>query len=281
MEQRLGTTLVNARSLAGVGTTLAFPEWSLTVDLGVCTPAALRTDLVALTHAHADHMSGVAQYLGVRALFGMKPCRFVVPEASEADFRAVIEALGRLQGRPFECTIEAARPGEDIALTTTLWLRPFPVRHNVPANGYVVLRRVRKLKPEFVDLPPQELERLRQDAPDQVFDLVETPLAAVAGDSLAEGVPFNDPLVRSAQTLFLDCTFVDARRTVEHAHLGGHAHLVELVPLLSGLGCEHIVLYHFSQIYRPDEIEAALRAAFPEDFGRRVHCILPVSEDRL
>ena len=281
MDERIDKVLVNARSLGGIGTTLSFPEMSLSIDIGVCTPAALRTSTVALTHAHADHMAGLHTYLAVRRLFGMASPRVVVPEAVLPGLRACIDAFGALQGRPFEYDLVAARPGEDIELRKDLWLRPFPVRHAVPSLGYVVFRRSSKLRPEHRHLTGPQIARLKEDPAARLFDEVLDPLLAVTGDTTADGLPFSDPLVREARVLFVEATFVGDRHAVDAAHLGQHVHLDELAPMLRGLACKAIVLYHFSQTYRVDEVRAEVAARLPPEVAGRVRLLLPAEEDRL
>ncbi len=273
--------LVRARSLGGIGTTLSFPEMDLTIDLGICTPAALRTRTVALTHTHADHLSGLPMYLGVRRLLGMNPPRLIAPEAMVMALQDLVATLGVLQGRAFEVRLDAARLGEDLPLGGPLFLHPFAVGHPVPSLGYVVVRRVQKLREEFVGLPSDEIVRLRQEREGEMFRTVDEPLVAVTGDSEAAGMDLDDPLVRSARLLFIEATFLDERRDLAHVHAGGHSRLDELLPRLERLDCGTIVLYHFSQVYRNHEVVEAVQGRLPTTLQGRVRLLLPEEGDRL
>lgn len=281
MDDTIEGIRVRARSLGGIGTTLSFPEMDLSVDLGVCTPAALRTRTVALTHTHADHLSGLPMYLGVRRLLGMGPPRLIVPDPMVGPLRDFVATLGILQGRPFEVQVDGARLGEDLALGGGLFLHPFEVGHTVPSLGYVVVRRVRKLKDEYAGLPSAEIVRLRRERDHEMFRLVDEPLVAVTGDSLADGMDLEDPLVRTARVLFIEATFLDERRDLPHAHAGGHSRVDEVLPRLERVECPAIVLYHFSQIYKNDEVLAAVRERLPASLDGRVRLLLPEEGDRL
>lgn len=281
MDERVEGILVRARSLGGIGTTLSFPEMDLSVDLGVCTPAALRTEAVALTHTHADHLSGLPMYLGVRRLLGMTSPRLIAPDPMVGPLRELVATLGVLQGCPFEVRVDGARLGEDLPLGGPLFLHPFAVGHPVPSLGYVVVRRVRKLREEFVGLPSAEIVHLRRERDQEMFRVVDEPLVAVTGDSLADGMDLDDPLVRTARVLFLEATFLDDRRDLAHVHAGGHSRLDEVLPRLGRLECGTIVLYHFSQIYKTDEVVGAVRERLPASLGGRVRLLLPEEGDRL
>lgn len=281
MDERIEGILVRARSLGGIGTTLSFPEMDLSVDLGVCTPAALRTGTVALTHTHADHLSGLFTYLGVRRLFGMASPRLIAPKSMIVHLDDLIRTLGVLQGRPFEIELVGAELGQDIYLGNHLYLHPFAVVHPVPSLGYVVVRRVRKLRDEYLKVPSREIARLRQESESELFRVVDEPLVAVTGDSSARGMDLDDPLVRTARLLFIETTFLDERRDIAHIHAGGHARLDEVLQRLSHIECGTIVLYHFSQIYRTEEVVSAVRERLPPALEGRIRLLLPEEGDRL
>ena len=279
MRDRFEGILVDGRSLGGIATTLAFPEMALTVDIGVCTPAALRTATVAITHTHADHVAGLHQYLAIRRLYGMAAPRLIAPKAALPILQSHIEVIGALQGRPFEPEVIGLGHQDECDLGRNLVLRAFEVTHSarIPCLGYVVLRRQKKLKQEYRGLNSAEIIRLKDKA--DLFELRDDPLVAVTGDAVAGA--FSEPLAQRARVLFMECTFVGGGRDVEAAHVGGHVHLNELVPLLSTITSPVIVLYHFSQIYRSLELQEHLNARLPAEELRRVRFLLPEEGDRM
>jgi len=275
---------VDARSLGGIATTLSFPEMALTVDMGVCTPAALRTATLALTHTHADHVSGLHQYLGVRRLFGMAAPRIVAPAEALPALTACIDAMGALQGRPFEPEVVGVRPGDEVALGgNRLFLRAFPARHSdrIASVGYLVIRRVTRLREAYLGLSGPEIARRKAEPGADLFEVVDDPLVAVTGDTTAQGLADLDPAARRARVLFVEATFVGDRHDLEAARLGGHVHLDELVPLLRGVEARTIVLYHFSQTYRVSELVDAVANRVPAELAGRVRLLLPEEGDRL
>jgi|GEM_PF-187163 len=259
---------VRAVSRGGICTTLTFPEFDLTVDLGVQTKAASRTSTIALTHTHTDHIAGLPMYLGTRNIRQQPRPRIIVPADMAPTLRTFIETLETLQGGPLNYTIVPIHQHEEIALGKDLVLRAFGTVHRVPSTGYVVIRRRQKLRDEYVGLPPKEVARLRKERGDALFRLDEQPIVAVTGDSTASGMDLEDPYVRNAKVLFVEATYLEdfGRDTAEDR---GHARVDELFPRLAEHPAERIVLYHFSERYTAEQI-AALRTRLPSDLARRV-----------
>ncbi len=281
MERRIADILFDARSMGGIGTVVSLPELSVSVDIGLCTPAALRTETLLLTHGHADHLAGLATWLGVRRLYGMRPGRVVVPAGILEPMRRLVDVLGELQRRPYDVELVGVEPGGECVLGNGLVARTFAVDHGVPGVGWALVRRVAKLRPEFHGLPGARIAELKQSPEHDLFQTRDEPLVAVTGDTMVAGLDVQDPLVADARVLFIESTFVDDRRTVAHAHVGGHSHLDELALVLQRVRARAIVLYHFSQIYRPGEVEAAVAARLSPDVISRIHLWLPEEGDRL
>jgi ribonuclease Z len=57
---------VHGISVAGEQTTITVPEFDLTFDMGQCTRASLATPLIALSHAHMDHVGGLPYWFSQR-----------------------------------------------------------------------------------------------------------------------------------------------------------------------------------------------------------------------
>ncbi|MGM0577334.1 MAG: MBL fold metallo-hydrolase [Myxococcota bacterium] len=228
------------------------PEWKLAIDVGRGHRDALRCDHLALTHTHMDHAAGLPYLLALRQLYRMAPPTVYVPAQMADAVRELIAAWDRIQRFESRYHLVAAEPGARYPLRRGLELVPFRTYHPVPSLGYSVIHTVDKLKAEYHGVPGPEIARLRKSGV-EVTAPVERRLLSVTGDTLPE-VLERSPHVADAATLLIECTFLDDRKDYDDCRAGGHVHLRDLLERADRLVCDHLVLSHFSQIYRWHEI---------------------------
>jgi ribonuclease Z len=268
----LAGTLIDALSVGGLETCIQIPKWKLAFDIGRCPRKAVFRETILFTHAHMDHMGGVAFHAATRGLMHLAPPTYVVgPENAEA-LAGFLEAARRLDRSDLACTIVPVGPGGEYALTQNLIATPFRAVHVVPTQGYGIWERRNKLKAAYRDLPGETLRDLRQ-AGEPITEQVDVPLLAFTGDTRIELVE-REEVVRTAKVLVMECTFVDERVSVEKARESGHVHLFELAEKASLFENEAILLTHFSARYKAAEIEAALDKHLPPALRERVTALV-------
>ncbi len=259
---RAGEFTVGGFSLGGVETAVVVPELRLAIDVGRGRQALVRCDHLALTHTHMDHAGGVPYLLALRQLYGMAaPTLYVPAQAAEA-FKAMLAAWEKVQRYPLGGPVIATEPGERYPIGRDTWLVPFRTYHPVPSNGYQVVRAKKRLRAEHIGRPGPELADMKRRGL-VIEEIVEHAVLAVTGDTLVEVVE-KQPHILEADTLVLECTFLDGRKQLADARAGGHVHLDELMPFASAFRNRQLVLSHFSQLYRADEVPGLL-ARFAEN----------------
>jgi ribonuclease Z len=264
-----GPYTIRGISVGGVYTSLAVPELGLLFDAGASPRSLASIDTILLSHGHVDHVGALPALLGIRALHGkMKPPRIVMPAEIVDDLRAGLTSLSKLQRWPLEIEAIGMNPGDELALRPDLLVRAVRTFHPVPSLGYIVVRKVAKLKPELLGLPGAEIAARRR-AGEDVNTFEERAEFAYVTDTLVSVLDHAPELLKT-RVLVVEATFLDERKTIEAARAGCHIHLDEIIERAALFENEHIVLMHFSQLYRPDEISALLTARLPEGLRKRV-----------
>ena len=161
-EVSAGQYRVRGVSVGGVYTSLQVPELDAVFDVGVGLRSMAATPQLFLSHAHADHVGGLATLLGIRGMMQAKPPRVFVPEASRTDLSAAMDSYSALQRYELSVDWVGVKPGDEFEVRAGCFMRVFRTHHVVPSVGYQFLRKVQKLKPEFHGLPGPEIARRRK-----------------------------------------------------------------------------------------------------------------------
>jgi len=266
---QLGNLTVGGSSTGGVETSLFVKEWSLCFDMGICPGSHVPMNHVLLTHGHLDHIGALPAYLGQRQLYGLKPAQLFIDERHVDTLSRALDAFGTLQQGPLPFELTGVTPGEKITLRKGLSFIPFRSAHRVPTTGYTLYEEKTKLREAYLNLPGEEIARLREEGQEDLFEHLAIPTVTYPGDCLFDTVLAQDS-VRKSRVLFLECTFFDDKKDVAHARLGGHIHFDEICDHADVFENEHIVLMHFSQIYESAEIRNIVNARLPESLRGRV-----------
>jgi ribonuclease Z len=258
-------------SIAGHESFYKLPGFRTLLEFGRAPDDVVGYSTVCVTHGHLDHIAGLAHFASRRRLQDLPPARVFVPADAAAPIAQWIQACETLERIAYRLEVIPSQAGDRIALRNDLELTVLPGRHRVPAVGYLFSEVKQKLRDEFAGLPGSEIARLRARGT-EVTRREEVPLLAYPGDC---GADIFDavPQLFSARVLLLECSFLwaeDRERAREYAHI----HLDDVVSRAELFENEAVVLTHFSQRYRPDEIREALHA-LPEPLAARVVAFLP------
>lgn len=259
---------LRALSVGGLETCHWLPRWRVAFDIGRCPLPVVDCRTVLFTHAHMDHLGGIAYHTATRALRRQPAPRYIVPPHCVDDLGRLFDAWRALDRSDMEHELIPLGPGEQHVLENGLVARPFRSPHSAPCQGYGLWSRKEKLRPEFHGRPGPELAELRRSGV-VLADVVETPELAFTGDTRIE-VLEHETVVREARVLVMECTFLDGRVSVAEAREKGHVHLDEIVERAELFRNRAILLTHFSARYRAHEIRALLGAKLPAGLHARV-----------
>jgi len=243
-------------SLGGIETHVCVPQLRLAIDVGRGPRELVRCEHLALTHTHMDHAAGLPYLVAMRSFFRLPPPKVYAPAQTIDDLRDLLGAWDRLQRVEAACEFVPMTPGQTVRLRQDIELTAFRTRHVVPSLGYTVTKRVDKLAPEFRGRAGDELRDLKAQGVD-ITATARTPLLSVTGDTLPEVID-DHPELMDSQTVVLECTFLDDSKPYEAARQGGHVHLKDLMARTEALGCERLILSHFSQLHDWQEIPRLL-----------------------
>jgi ribonuclease Z len=258
-------------SIAGHESFYKLPGFRTLLEFGRAPDDVVGYSNVCVTHGHLDHIAGLAHFASRRRLAGLPVARVFVPAAAAEPVARWIQVSEELEQIAYRIEVVPAEPGDRVRLRADLELTVLPGRHRVPTVGYLFSEVKHKLRDEFAGLAGTDIARLRADGT-AVTRREEVPLLAYPGDCGADIFDAAPELFR-ARVLLLECSFLwpeDRERASEYAHI----HLDDLVSRASLFQNEAVVLTHFSQRYRPEEIREALRA-IPEPLAARVIPFLP------
>jgi ribonuclease Z len=240
----LGQIHLIGYSVAGEETVIQVPELNVCFDIGKCPHFALTSDIVCLSHAHMDHLAGIAYYLSQRHFQGMKPGTILLPRELERPVDNLLQCWREVerQGTPYKLIPMSA--GQLYEVRRDFGIRAIQTHHVGGSLGYVLISIREKLKQEYLGMSGPELVELRTKGVEIQYRL-EVPLVAFLGDT-ASGPVFDHPDVQNAEILLTECTFFEAGHRTR-AKAGKHLHLEQLVQILPRLKNRHIVLTHVSR----------------------------------
>lgn len=256
---------ITAYSTALYSTWIFLEELRLLLDAGDGVAAALggkgrKAKVVALSHSDRDHVTGLLQLQQLHARHN--GLRVLYPADSRgipllADFCRRFDPWAG----PY-VNWERVLPDERIGLEDDLALIPVQNTHvpgkGIRSVGYKVVRRVRKLRVEYVGVAGGILAGMDREA---ITEEIERPVLAFSGDTGP-----MDPKEWAGQPILIhEATFLrqaDIERGPDRTQL--HSCLDEVLDLARAAAPERLVLTHLSPRYHEEEARAEIARAAAE-----------------
>jgi len=253
---------------AGIGTCFLLPSLDIAFDVAQGFLELARVSRFFITHGHMDHASGIPYLISQRALAHVTAPIFYMPESMVLPMKNIISNWEEIEGYKYQYYFHPIQVGEEVMLRADLLVRPFTAYHRIPALGYTLFRRKKRLKAEFKGLSGNRIRDLRKSG-QQVEEFWEEPEISFSGDTKIDFFDKNE-VVRKSRILVMEVTYLDERKGVDQARKWGHVHLDELIPRLSQFQGEKILITHLSARYSVSECERILDKRVPQNLRHKI-----------
>lgn len=253
-------------STAGVGTCITVPEWKFAFDVAQGLPFAVSMRNFLVSHMHQDHASGIPYLISQKAMHSHKPPTFFVPPTTAEKLHSIVQTWQDLEDHKYEYNLKELAPGEMQHLDKELYVQSFITKHRVISQGYTVFLRRKQLKRELKGLSEVQITELRRQG-QSVEEFAFAPKISFTGDTQIEFLDLA-PEVKNSETLIMEVTYVDEKKSVESARKWGHIHMDEVIARVPEIQSKNIIWIHLSARYSHKEVRKLIDQRLPEHKDR-------------
>jgi ribonuclease Z len=259
---------VEGYSRAAVQTYWRIAEMKIGFDLGAQPWDFMALPRYFITHSHLDHIAALPAYVARRRMMKMDKPTIYLPGHTVSAVEQLLRVIGRLDRGRLPCELIPLEPGQEIELSRELVVTTAAMRHSIPALGYIVWERRKKLKPEFAHLEGDEIRDLRLSGT-EVTQEIRIPMVAYTGDTAPAGLDACPDMYR-AKILITEMTFLAPEHQKDKIHKHGHMHLSDFVDRRNDFKNEVILCGHFSVRYNDRQIRRWVDRALPDRLDGRL-----------
>ncbi|MNJ94683.1 Ribonuclease Z [compost metagenome] len=255
-------------SLSGIRTAIAMPELSLSFDVAQGYPYLLTLKNFFITHGHLDHAAGVPYIISQKAMTNQEKAKFYMPTSLVEPMDQIMKIWEKIEGHTYGYDFIPVKADDEFPLNAQYFVKAFPTTHRIESFGYTLFEVQKKLRSDLIGLAQDDIVQLRRKG-EEVNEIHHMPVVSFTGDTQIEFLD-SRPWVRKSKILFLESTYLDDRKTVEHARNWGHTHLDEIIPRLGDIESEQIVLIHVSSRYPTKDVLKILSEKIPQEFQEKI-----------
>lgn len=255
-------------SLSGIRTAISLPDLSFSFDVAQGYPFLLNLKSFFISHGHLDHAAGIPYIISQKAMAHQEAPRFYMPPSLIEPMDRIMRTWEEIEKHEYKYEFIPVTADEEISVKGNYSMKAFPTTHRIESFGYTLFENHKKLAPKYQGLSKEELVKIKKDG-HEVNEFSQTPLVSFTGDTQIEFLD-SRPWVRKSKILLMESTYLDGKKSVEHARKWGHTHLEEILPRLDEIESERIVLIHTSSRYSWEEAQRLVRQQIPAKHRERV-----------
>ncbi|HWU45054.1 MAG TPA: MBL fold metallo-hydrolase, partial [Bdellovibrio sp.] len=254
--------------LSGIRTAIAMPELSLSFDVAQGYPFLLNLKNFFISHGHLDHAAGIPYIISQKAMTSQPPGKFYMPQSLVEPLDQMMKIWEKIEGHQYQYQFTGVKADDEISLNPQAFIKVFPTTHRIESFGYTLFEIHKKLKAELQGVTQEKIIDLRRQG-HEVNETSHVPVVSFTGDTQIEFLD-SRPWIRKSKILFIECTYIDSRKTIMEARQWGHTHLNEIIPRLPDIESEKIVLIHLSSRYSDQEARRVIFERVPEEYHERI-----------
>jgi ribonuclease Z len=255
-------------SLSGIRTAISLPDLSITFDVAQGYPFLLNLKQFFLSHGHLDHAAGVPYIISQKAMNHQEAPKFYMPKSLVEPLDRIMKIWQKIEGHEYKYEFIPVAADLEIPVKGNYFIKVFPSKHRIDSFGYTLFETHKKLSPKYQGLSQHELVKLKTEGR-ALNEFVNKPLVSFTGDTQIEFL-HSRPWIKQSKILLLESTYLDDKKSIEHARAWGHTHLHEILPYLDEIESEKIVLIHISSRYTWAEAQKLVHQQVPEKHRHRV-----------
>jgi ribonuclease Z len=255
-------------SLSGVRTAISIPELSLSFDVAQGYPFLLNLKQFFISHGHLDHAAGVPYIISQKAMTHQPAPQFFMPPSLVKPLDDIMKIWQHIEKHGYKYEFIPVNSEEEIPIKGHYFIKAFPTIHRVESFGYTLFQRQKKLAKKYQGLSQNEIVQVKNTG-EEIHEQIDTPIVSFTGDTQIEFLE-SRPWVKKSRVLVMEATYLDDKKSIEHARTWGHTHLDEIIPRLDDIESEKIVFIHVSSRYPTDEALRILQQKIPAKHAERV-----------
>jgi ribonuclease Z len=252
-------------SRAGLRTCLMIKEFNVMFDMGYSNDKAFSFDNKLISHGHMDHMGCLHFDHSARRLFNIdKMKQYIMPAQCIEPFKIIASAFstmnsGRAQFKMIDKLIDThIIEAEQCFSYVPLLFAPeyvfkaFEMDHGVKSFGYIIYRKSKGLKSEYIGISQQEIiQKKKEIGIENMMEYRFTPLVGYTGDTTIQGVLLYQEFL-DVPLLIMECTGFSPD-DIQHTKEGKHIHINDIITNKDQFNNTKIMLFHFSQQYKTND----------------------------
>lgn len=236
-----------------------------------------RLNHIFLTHLHGDHVFGLPGLIGTMALSGLEgDITIHTFEDGKKILSTMFDYFNR--GLPIDVKFNVIRPVEAVIFeNSSLRVRTIPLRHKIPAVGYVFeekpgLRHIDRAMCDFHEVPVWAFNKVKAGE-----DFIKADGTIICNSILTKDpnstrsyahisdtsyMPDLAQKIRGVDLLFHETTYLT--QDIEKARERGHSTAAEAARVALDADAGHLLIGHYSSRYKDDNLFAEeARTVFP------------------